>query len=176
MALVAFYRQCIYLWFGHGRILLEEFFIALNLFYETIKFTWSVSNSLSHLGVEVSLAAGFIVFLLIYIVYILITLIEGLAILIILSKQYLSIAKLYAHDASVLRPARGRSWFTNKDYDNAFLVLRISYSKALKRKPSANNGCSWPLVLDFHPSLSGACSIITIFKAVFQWCVFFTYV
>ena len=159
MALVAFYRQCIYLWFGHGRILLEEFFTALNLFYEKIKFTWSVSNSLSTNTTVV-----------------IITLIKDLAILIILSKQYLSIAKLYAHDASVLRPARGRSWFTNKDYDNAFLVLRISYSKALKRKPSANNGCSWPLVLNFHPSLSGACSIITIFKAVFQWCVFFTYV
>ena len=122
MALVAFYRQCIYLWFGHGRILLEEFFTALNLFYETIKFTWSVSNSLSHLGVEVSLAAGFIVFLLIYIVYILITLIEGLAILIILSKQYLSIAKLYAHDASVLRPARGRTWFKNKDHTYVMIM------------------------------------------------------
>ena len=43
----------------HGRVCLEEFLTALNSYYETIKFTWSVStSSLAYLDVMVSLSAG----------------------------------------------------------------------------------------------------------------------
>lgn len=52
MALVAIFRFC-------GRALLEEFLIALNYFYKTNKFTWSVSDSsLAYLHVSVPLSAG----------------------------------------------------------------------------------------------------------------------
>ena len=160
----------------HGRELLDKFLSRLNLFHDTIKFTWTVSETcVPYLDMMVSLCDG--------------KLTTDLYCKSTDSHQYLDrkschpnhvkraipysqalrLRRICENDDCYDKRAREmKSWFVNKGYKANILdsdiarAKRIPRSQALtsKRRDDNRRVRCRPLVLDFHPSLSRVSNII----------------